>query len=44
MTKYRLLAMTCLATFALALSACETMEGFGQDVQHGGAAIEDAAE
>ena len=28
----------------LALAACNTMEGLGQDVQKGGAAIENAAD
>jgi predicted small secreted protein len=33
----------CLAVAVVALSACETMEGFGQDVENGGEAIQDAA-
>ena len=39
---FRLIALAPLAL--LALAACNTVEGFGQDVQSGGAAIEDAAE
>lgn len=31
------------ATFALGLSACNTMEGVGQDIERGGEAIEDEA-
>lgn len=31
-------------TTAVLLSGCNTMEGFGQDVQSGGEAVEDAAE
>ena len=32
-----------LLTAALGLSACETVEGFGEDVSAGGEAIEDAS-
>lgn len=32
-----------LLTVALGLSACETVEGFGEDVSAGGRAIEDAS-
>lgn len=31
-------------TFAFALSACNTIEGAGEDIEAGGDAIEDAAE
>ena len=37
---YLLLSVSVL----LGLSACETMEGAGQDVENAGEAIEDAAE
>lgn len=33
-----------IAAFAALLTACETIEGFGEDVQAGGAAIEDTAQ
>ena len=37
--------ITAVALAALsALSACNTMEGFGQDMQKGGEKVEDAAE
>jgi entericidin B len=38
-----LLVLT-LAGAASVLSACNTMEGAGQDIQHGGKALEDSAE
>ena len=38
---YRLLAVILAAA---ALAGCNTMKGFGQDVQRGGRAIERAAE
>ncbi|MDM7948160.1 entericidin A/B family lipoprotein [Hydrogenophaga sp.] len=31
------------ATIALALSACNTVQGVGQDIQKGGQVLEDAA-
>ena len=37
-----LLPLLLLSLFVL--SACETVEGFGQDVQSGGQAIEEASE
>ena len=38
--------MTAAALIAgsLALTACETVQGFGQDVQTGGEAVEDTSE
>ena len=37
-------AVTGLAALLLFLSACETTEGFGRDVEDAGEAIEDAAD
>lgn len=34
----------CAALGLVALAACETVEGFGQDIQSGGEAIEEASE
>ena len=40
----RLLLVAVLALFSMAtLSACNTMEGLGQDVQKGGQNLEEAA-
>jgi predicted small secreted protein len=36
--------ITALIVSLLALAACETAEGFGQDVQNVGSEIEEAAE
>ena len=36
--------LTGLAALLLFLSACETTEGFGRDVEDAGEAIEDAAD
>jgi len=36
--------LTVAATALFSLSACNTFEGFGKDVQKGGKAIEDAAD
>ncbi len=33
-----------MLAFAVSLSACNTMEGAGQDIQKGGEKIEDAAD
>lgn len=40
-TLYRI---ALIPAFLLALAACNTFEGLGQDVQSGGQAIEDTAE
>lgn len=44
MKSYRLI-LKALALFAFAIGAasCHTMRGVGQDIEHGGQAIEDAA-
>lgn len=39
-----LTAIFIAAAFVFGLSACNTMEGAGQDIQEGGKAIEKAAE
>jgi entericidin B len=36
--------MIVVLSLCVGLAACNTMEGFGQDVQKGGSAIENAAE
>ena len=38
-----LAALSLLAASALALSACNTVQGVGQDIQKGGQVLEDAA-
>lgn len=43
MTKLRLIACMTLATAALSLGACGTLNGMGQDIEDGGEAIQDAA-
>ncbi|MCA9300657.1 MAG: entericidin A/B family lipoprotein [Phycisphaerales bacterium] len=35
--------MLLLACFGMTLSACNTVEGFGKDIQAAGSAIDDAA-
>jgi predicted small secreted protein len=39
----RILTLTALLMTLVTLTACETAEGFGQDVQSAGAAITDEA-
>ncbi|RPE79661.1 entericidin A/B family lipoprotein [Vulcaniibacterium tengchongense] len=39
----RLIAVLLLASFSLALSACNTVEGVGKDVQKLGEKVEDSA-
>ena len=38
-----LVMLALAATFGLSLTACNTMEGVGQDIERGGEAIEDEA-
>jgi predicted small secreted protein len=38
------MAAAAILVGAFALSACETMQGFGRDVQTGGEAVEDSSE
>ena len=40
----RYLTLVSLAVLGLVLSACETMEGAGRDIQHAGESVERAAE
>lgn len=40
----RFLTFISLAVIGLGLSACETMEGAGRDIQHAGESVEEAAE
>jgi predicted small secreted protein len=39
----KLVSILLLVSFALSLSACNTIEGVGKDVQKAGEAVEDAA-
>ncbi len=39
-----LLTLTTLALGAFSLSACNTVEGAGQDIEHAGEAVQDAAD
>jgi predicted small secreted protein len=39
----KFVSILLLASFVLALSACNTIEGVGKDVQKAGEAVEDAA-
>lgn len=41
---FKILTLILALSFTAGLGACETMEGFGQDVGHAGDSIEDAAE
>ena len=38
-----IMTVTVLAVSALGLSACETMEGFGEDVESAGQSVQEAA-
>jgi entericidin B len=42
--KKRFLTLISLAVISLGLSACETMEGAGRDIEHAGESVQDAAE
>jgi predicted small secreted protein len=41
--KMKLITTLLVLAFAFTLSACNTVEGAGKDIQKGGEAIEDAA-
>ncbi len=41
--KLKFFTLFVLAASALSLSACETMEGFGQDVEKAGQSVQNAA-
>jgi predicted small secreted protein len=40
----RFLTLASLVFIGLGLSACETMEGAGRDIEHAGESVQDAAE
>ncbi|RZI40291.1 entericidin A/B family lipoprotein [Herbaspirillum sp. HC18] len=40
----KIISAMCILMFASALSACNTMKGFGQDVERGGEKVQGAAE
>lgn len=42
--KIHIVTLLSLSTLAIALSACETMEGAGRDIENAGEAVQDAAE
>jgi predicted small secreted protein len=42
--KFPLLTLALVAFAGLALTACNTMEGAGRDIQGAGSAVEDAAQ
>lgn len=44
LTNIRFLTLLSLAVVGLGLSACETMEGAGRDIQNAGQSVEEAAE
>lgn len=44
LTNKRFLTLISLAVIGLGLSACETMEGAGRDIQNAGESVEEAAE
>ncbi len=44
LTNIRFLTLLSLAVVGLGLSACETMEGAGRDIQNAGEAVEGAAD
>ena len=39
----KIISATVISIISLAISACNTVEGFGKDVQHAGNSIEKAA-
>jgi len=41
--KAKLLTVMCLAVLGLGLSACETIEGAGRDIENAGESVQDAA-
>jgi predicted small secreted protein len=43
-TNIRFLMLLSLAVVGLGLTACETMEGAGRDIQNAGQSVEEAAE
>lgn len=43
-TKLSMMGLLLAAVLGLGLSACNTVEGAGRDIQHAGSAVEDAAQ
>ena len=41
--KFKFLTILSLAVIGLGMSACETMEGAGQDIENAGESVQDAA-
>ncbi|MGB0720357.1 MAG: entericidin A/B family lipoprotein [Bdellovibrionales bacterium] len=41
--KAKILTIMSLVVIGFGLSACETMEGAGRDIEHAGEAVQDAA-
>lgn len=44
LTKTKVFLLIALAASSLGLSACETMDGAGRDIEHAGESVQDAAE
>lgn len=44
LTSIRFLTLISLSVIGLSLTACETMEGAGRDIQNAGESVEEAAE
>lgn len=44
MTNTRFYLVLSLAVLSLGLSACETLEGAGRDLEHAGESVQDAAD
>jgi len=43
LNKTKILTVMCLAVLGLGMTACETVEGAGEDIEHAGDAVQDAA-
>ncbi|MAF97083.1 MAG: entericidin EcnAB [Micavibrio sp.] len=43
-SKNKLLTLSALALACISLSACNTIEGAGRDIEHAGETVQDAAE
>lgn len=42
--KNKIITILVLVAIGLGLTACETMEGAGRDIEHAGESVQDAAE
>ncbi|GAA5143171.1 entericidin A/B family lipoprotein [Thalassotalea piscium] len=40
----KMIGLSFILTFALAVSACSTMEGLGEDIEDAGESVQDAAQ